>query len=526
MTEWTRVDTDTAPTVAPPPWWRANAWLLVALLPYLVLAAGHWPYLPSRFNGDYAQYILHAKALVEGRSYGDIGYLFTPYNSLVSPREQPPGWPLLLAPGVALFGTGFLYPRLVSLLAGCVFLACAAHRVASRDGRWVAIGAVAMTGVSLEESFSTNTILSDLPFAALVWVFLVVADRDGPVTWGRVALLLLVGTFAMSVRVVGVAVIPTIALFALMRRGPDRMRLFALAGVWVIGGAAALLMVGPGRIPFLMQALRAPMTVLGRLEGFWRDYQRGPFSAVMYPFPNDLTNDLYHAAALVLMAIGLTDLVRRFGRSATGAFALCYLALLAIAPTTDIRYLWPLWPLMSYAMIAGARRAAGWRPLLSLRIARAVGPGVAALVLLGVVTAFRMPAPAALLDRPDVQELFAWLRAERARAEVRVVFTRARVLTLETGVPAMPTFRTTPERTIRELDRVGITHVIVGDAGIRQSATAPFERFVTSRPDAFVQVWSNAGFTVYRYLGGAREAGSGGARVATAPPHLASLGWR
>jgi hypothetical protein len=496
---------DNSPPVVEGPWWRRNAWVLLALAPYLVLAIWHWPTLPSVDNGDYAQYLLHAKALVEGRPYADIGYLFTPYNSLVSPRQQTPGWPLLLAPGVALFGTGFFFPKVLGLIAGCGFVGSFAVRLARSDDRWIAVGAAAILGVSIEQGFSTNTVLSDLPFAAFVWAWLVIADAQGPVTWRRIVILGLVGTFAILVRVVGVAIVPAVVILAFTRRGSDRVRLLTLAGVWVALGIAAVLIIGPGRVPFLLHALRDPVLVLGRLGGAWGNYMFGPLHAIMYPFPWSLANDLYHGGGLVLMAVGLYDVIVRLGKSAVGGFALSYAGLLGIAPTSDIRYLWPLWPLLAYAMLAGARRVLSLPPFRARRFERALPVATAMLVVVGCIVTLRMPAPPALLSRDDVRELFAWLRTEKSQREVRVVFSRARVLTLETGVPAMPTFRASPEATYRELDRARITHVIAGDAGVAHPATAPFEAFVRSHPESFVPAWSNAGFTVFRYLGSADQ---------------------
>ena len=47
--------------------------------------------------GDYAQYILHARALAEGRSYTDTEYMYSTYEPYLGPRAYPPGLPLLLA---------------------------------------------------------------------------------------------------------------------------------------------------------------------------------------------------------------------------------------------------------------------------------------------------------------------------------------------------------------------------------------------------------------------------------------------
>ena len=43
---------------------------------------------PRIVDGDFSQYILHAKALVEGRPYVATGYIYTPYTSLVSPPAR------------------------------------------------------------------------------------------------------------------------------------------------------------------------------------------------------------------------------------------------------------------------------------------------------------------------------------------------------------------------------------------------------------------------------------------------------
>ena len=66
--------------------------MLAALIPFAAVNSARWSDPPSAVEGDYAHYLLHAKALAEGRSYSDIGYIYTPLN-LVGPRLQPPGWP-------------------------------------------------------------------------------------------------------------------------------------------------------------------------------------------------------------------------------------------------------------------------------------------------------------------------------------------------------------------------------------------------------------------------------------------------
>ena len=72
---------------------RALPWALVAGV-FLASVALHSSDGYTPFDGDYAQYLSHARALVEGRAYADIGYIYTTHAPSVGPRAYPPGLPL------------------------------------------------------------------------------------------------------------------------------------------------------------------------------------------------------------------------------------------------------------------------------------------------------------------------------------------------------------------------------------------------------------------------------------------------
>ena len=76
-------------------------WLAV-LLPTLLVLVLRWDAGPGRDVEDYAHYVLHARNIVEGRPYADIGCLPSRYTHFACPRLQPPGLPVTLA---ALFAT-------------------------------------------------------------------------------------------------------------------------------------------------------------------------------------------------------------------------------------------------------------------------------------------------------------------------------------------------------------------------------------------------------------------------------------
>jgi hypothetical protein len=75
----------------------ADAILVVACVFQLLSIRDGQPW-----GDDFAQYIAHARNLVEGRPYGDVGVLRA--GQFLGPAEYPPVFPLMLAPVYCLFG--------------------------------------------------------------------------------------------------------------------------------------------------------------------------------------------------------------------------------------------------------------------------------------------------------------------------------------------------------------------------------------------------------------------------------------
>ena len=483
-------------------------WPLLAVLPFAVVAWEHWTDLPSIHSSDYAQYLLHAKAIAEGRPYGDVGYIFTQYNPLIGPRLQPPGWPLILAPFVAVFGTGLLVPKILVTIAACAFLCAVAVRISRDDTRSVALLSAAICGVALETDFAINTPLSDLPFAALLWGVILAVDRDTPMSWQRASFVWLAGLCVMSVRVLGVALIPGLLLLALVRRR-DRAQLLTIVFAWVALGVAVLLVLGSGQIPFLEMVLEAPTKMLPQVSDA-RLYRYPVFQSLLYPFPWDRANDAYHLAAPILVVPGLVEFVRRFGRSALGCVAVGIIVVLIAAPVADGRYLWPVWPVLAYTLVAGVRF---WVARLRIPVARqpsVVTAAAGVLIVSAVLTSLVKPSYPSFADIRGATEAVEWVRSESRVASLRVAFFSPRVLTLETGVPAMPWFSRSPELTVAELRRARITHVILGDFGPAARARRFMENAVRSRPADFELVHGGENFFVYRFIADSAAAESRG----------------
>jgi len=178
----------------------------------LVLAASLIWRVHPWYDGqaDSSMYILSARSLLRGEGYACLGIPFI---------ARPPGYPLLLAPALAAFGTDFLALNLYSNLfavAAVLLLYCLLE---------VDVGALLAAAVALLAWFSpayermASQPLSDMPGLALILACLCLErawrQRASP---SRDALLALLIGAASYVRTVSLLLAPAIVLSRWLRR--------------------------------------------------------------------------------------------------------------------------------------------------------------------------------------------------------------------------------------------------------------------------------------------------------------------
>ncbi len=473
-------------------------WLLfvLAILPFAGLVAAQWRIPPAGIAGDYAQYLLHAQAIADGRPYGDIGYIATRFNPLIGPAAQPPVWPVMLAPIVGVFGVHGDAPRVFSLLIMLAFLATVFRYFVRREELVVAVAIVAVLGIGMERSYLLATPLSDPPFLLIVWLALSAADANKEWTWPRIALLGSLAVLATGTRVSGVALLPALVVASLSRSAAERRRVLTLAAV---GGLAliALLVLAGDHIPFWRQLVRPPEVLLQRVQRHLLTYRFAAFEALLYPFSSDRANDVYHAASAVVTLIGVSQIARRYLKTTVGAFTACYTGLLLISPVMDTRYTWPLWPLALCAFVVGLRYLLTIARLPACSITPVLGLLVLVIAAFSSFGAASRPKPVTLLDHPATAELFAWVEASPAKPSMRALFFNPRVFTLHTGVPAMGPFNADAPRTERELDRLRINTVILGSLGLDMPGQERLLESTAWLRESWTLAFQNTEFSVY-----------------------------
>ena len=483
----------------PPNTSRAGWLLLIALIPFLVLAAYHWSWGAPPGFGDHAQYLSHARALVEGRGYTEIGYIYHPAAPMLGPRAYPPGLPLTLAPLVALGGYDSWLIRACMIATLLLFAYLAYRRLVLAMAPWQAALGVGLTALAIEIQYGSIVPLSDPGFCALVWGAILAADTAHSWTWRRVALVTALGFGAMAYRLPGVVVVPALVMHALLTWRDHRGRAMIPAFVWGIAGGLALLS-GRVALPFQAHLFPSLADFLERLTNIARVYRASVFDLELYPFPTGPLNDAYHLAVSIPLLLGTAALLWRYRRSMLTWFVIAYVAMLIVSPAIDGRYLWPLYPVLAGGLLLGL--TALWRGAARLVRARPHPAPVAAalgLVLLTGVWRALQAAPPRSLDRdPDALALFDWLQTHNAREPMRVAFHNPRVLTLRTRVPAMGGILATPSAHIRALRDVEITHIIWQKAETNACRARLLNALPREFPTLFSVDYENPTFRVYR----------------------------
>jgi len=490
---------------------RVIAWTAVIAL-VLLPSLWEWEYAPELNQDDRGQYLMHAEALAEGRPYTDIGYIYSHYSPRTGPRIAPPGAPLTLAPLLKISPHNQTPIKLLVLISLVAFVAVSGQYFARRFDVWLGIATALTVGIAMQAEVTPAFGLTDVTFAALIWAVISLADSSRPWSVTRTALITAVGIAAFLYRTAAVPLIPAVLFFGIIRFREQRFRPLVPLVVWSAIFALSFGVLEIGRIPpDPAGVMTSPLEFGGPLPDAgcclalmklgrtaWA-YRVGIFNSHLYPLPWDSANDLYHLASAGLMILGLILWLPRARRQFLPLFALCYAVMLLLSQVGASRYLWPLFPVLAFALVWGLRWAVGIA-FPRLRASRATALIASVLATGALARQAAAPAPGPLVSHPSVQELFRVVEDANARSGMRVAFSKPRTLSWETGIPAMSLIVARPEIVFEELRRQRITHVVVGSLGLQPWISDFWRRFVADHPDRFQVEFENPDFSLYRLV--------------------------
>jgi hypothetical protein len=402
--------------------------LVVAICYAVTLTSGH-----VFVSDDFAAYVMHARNLVEGHPYSDIGYIPNPDAMWISPSSgYPPVYPMILAPIYLLFGLNLHAFKVVTAFCFVGFLSVYAKLIESE------LGGVAAAILVLLLSFNPvfwgqrEFILSEFPyllfsFGALLAIERVYAglERD-EIKIGRVVLVSALLYCAYGTRTIGVAVILGLIVADLVKfRRPSRFLICVLALTGILIGAQTLLLTSPNgyasAFHFSLHTIAVNTIYYGK--------------TLSYVWDNGFSKGFQIVFALAFTAAATIGYLKSlwWERGAKEFYLLAYAAVL-VAWNSEIglRGLLPILPLYFFYGVRECGRLLERARLPVRVIATGAFAGIVAVSYAGKIRhEAALPAEPNVADA-DAASMFEYVRGHSTPADV-VVFSKPRSLALFTG---------------------------------------------------------------------------------------------
>jgi 4-amino-4-deoxy-L-arabinose transferase-like glycosyltransferase len=451
------------------------------------------------WGDDFSMYIHHAENIVHGIPYEATGYIYNPHNPSVGPRIYPPGFPLLLAPVVKLFGRDLwiMKVELVLTFVGSLLLVFVLFRSILPSGYLHAL--VLVMGLNPFFWSFKDHILSDLPFLLFVLLSLYLFLRGDAsdislrrrATYAAVAGLAAYAAYAT--RVLGIVVVPSLVVHDLIRHRRVTVRAW-LAGAVFVALAAAQYLLWLRDSSYADQLAVVPGIIAANVISYLR-------------FLSDVWDNGYSeigrkAVFLVLTGLAAWGYVRVLRSRAVllAVFPVLYLVPIVLWPAVQgTRFLIPILPFYLGCCLLGIQSVDNALEKYWGKTHACLLVSVALIAAIYVSRYSTLPPgrlSPGIADAHSVQ-LFDFVRAATAPSDV-FVFSKPRALALFTGRSASAPFTPTDPcalwQYMREIDA---SYLITGP-GAEDSVVAYLRRFVEKFQPNLHLVLRNQDLSVYR----------------------------
>ena len=505
--------------------WRSGALtfpvVLTALLAAVaaVLAANLHP--GHSWNGDFAQYLMHAQNIVRGQPYAEMPYVRNPVNNNPGPPAYPPGFPLLLAPIYAVFGPTILPMKILIIATFVTGLGLTAHLLRGELPDSYTLALVVVLGFNPYLVKFTASVVSDLPFVLFVVLslFLWRRSRTESILSRKRGLAVLVGLciyFTVLIRSLGIVLPASILIYELL----DQRRLSKTA---LIGLGTVAVAIG---IQTVVSVLSAGATASTGVS-YYRDIvQQSLLNRIsmlastathsLYAYAEFLGKILWEADPVPLPSLlgptlkiigGITVLLSVGGwihhvlsrLSLFDVFTALYIAALLPWGFHVDRYLIPVLPFcvfyIIYSLYNVHRGLQSKHPVFLIFSAG----------LLLTVYAWRLghyPGTESETGAlaPAAEHTYRYLQKHTASDDL-VVFGKPRFVALKTGRRSVRWFEgSSQDKILTYFMKADVAYVLVGPPGANRGDT--IVTLVEDHPARFAPTYQNAHFTLYRFIPG------------------------
>lgn len=321
------------------------------------------------WGGDYAQYIHHAQNIADGKPYSLTGYIYNPENKWIGPPSYSPGFPLLLAPVIAVFGfnlTALQYFIAFVFLCYFIFLFHFLTHFLSKTNSLILVLIFAYNHLIL--SFK-DEIVADMPFSLMVLLVIMLLFSKSLKPIPKTILIIVVSSFAILTKDAGYFValsflIACIAsLFRIKIKGVEFFQQLKIYWQFLAFGAILFL---PYIFSWSLETENAmsSFTTLFSLDAVFFLIAKNLtyYSEVLLYFFSPFTEHLRFLAFwvssffLVFALIGFLErIIKRF--HFIDLLFLSYLAVILLYPYvgSGFRFLYPIIPFFTYYFIHGLK---------------------------------------------------------------------------------------------------------------------------------------------------------------------------
>jgi len=482
--------------------------LLLLLLPLLWLNVKN----SHDWGDDFAQYLIQAKNIVEGKSQTDNGLIFDNEAGRFAVSVYPVGLPLLLSPVVAVSGIQIkpllLLESLFLIILG--MLSFQFFRKYFSDIVSVLL-ALFLCYHSLTLELKSQ-VLSEIPFTIfLLSIFLVL--RSEGFNLKKCLLLGFLCAFLASLRIVGVLIIPAIALYLLQKylREKDHAKALEISRTKIF-----MIISLSGTIIFLLLNVILFNISLSTFFGFYLDANRvhetdftnnllSYYEQLAYTFNIPYSNMLrWSPVCTLLILIGFVQDVRK-NTSPVSWFLLLYLGVIGLYPYTSggFRFLFPIFPILILYFFEGIRTLI---EKTGSFVQRSILIVTSLLLLYSQYYPLKqiLKQDSSITEGPqdaDSQEMFAFI-SNKTSINAVVAFPRARAMSLYGNRSATYLLKTkSGEENVALFEKLHVSHVVADKGNPESPLYDPaLLNYLQYDHDNLRIVWENEGYTVYQLL--------------------------
>ena len=460
------------------------------------------------WGDDFAQYLAQADNLIHGREMAATGYIYNPEYPSLGPAAYPPGFPLLIAPLVGIFGNEVKpYNYFTGIIL--IFTALLAVIYLRRFTGWPAALAIAAALYYNPYVIGLKTeIMADIPFSLLFIAFVLLVQTDSK-HWntGVSVLIGLLAGVAIAVKSIGIVLPVSIVVFSLrelyisLKRGTAfRQALIELKNPAIAVVLALVLSFGI-KFVFIRGAGGG-----GYLNIFDISMISEAVAFNIYVYSEVIRNFFINADSplfwigfplgAMVLAFFVTGFIKSIFSKPEIADWVCllYITVLLIYPyhNSGFRFLLPLAPIILAYSLKSAHEHGSFRVVASV----ATGAGVIILITyLKIIPGYVIPEK----EEPDgpyaahVASAFSEI-SRVTTEESRIVFIKPRALARFTGRSSMSADpRSTAAEVFEQLQPLQPTHYLLY-TGLSDPA---LEHYLMTNRDEIRMVWRDEFFRLF-----------------------------